>query len=345
MGDKFGNKFNLKTKTVICGVDKGEQGFLLQQGVDIVVGTPGRLLDMLESRYLALSRCTYAVLDEADRMIDMGFEEDVLKILDFMPVSNMKPAEESEDAKKLEDGDFMSENFFSERRFRQTVMFTATMPAAVERLAKGYMRLPATVTIGQTNRPTDRVIQEVHILNHEEHKKNKLLSVLQEGFVPPMIIFVNSKKGADLLSKNLGKIGYQACTLHGGKGQEQREYALKSLKDGSKEILVATDLAGRGIDVKDVSLVINFDMAKTVEQYIHRIGRTGRAGKTGHSVTFLTGGDAHCFYELKQLLIESPISKCPPELDKHPEAQQKMTMKDMGHFWAAKQNEKEYSRR
>lgn len=224
-------------------------------------------------------------------------------------------------------------------------MFTATMPPAVERLAKSYMRKPATVLIGESGKPTDRVKQEVHLLNHEEHKKSRLMTVLQAGFEPPVVVFVNSKKGAELLAKNLSKIGYSAVTLHGGKGQEHRQYALESIKNGSKEILVATDIAGRGIDIKDVSLVINFDMAKTVEQYIHRIGRTGRAGKTGVAVTFLTGGDAHCFYDLKQLLIESPLSKCPPELDKHPEAQQKMTMKDMGHFWAAKQNEKEYSRR
>jgi len=343
--DKFGKKFDITSITVIGGQDKGDQGFRLQQGVDIVVGTPGRLLDMLESRYLALSRCTYVVLDEADRMIDMGFEEDVMKILDFMPVTNEKPAEGSEEADNLENPEWMVQNFGSMRKYRQTVMFTATMPAAVERLARGFMRMPGTITIGTSNKPTDRVVQEVHLLNHEEHKKNKLLSVLQQGFVPPIMIFVNSKKGADLLSKNLCKIGYSATTLHGGKNQEQREYALASLKDGRREILVATDIAGRGIDIKDVSLVINFDMAKTVEMYIHRIGRTGRAGKTGHSVTFLTGQDAHCFYEMKQLLIDSPISKCPSELDKHPEAQQKMTMKDMGHFWAAKQNEKEYSRR
>ena len=344
--DKFGEeKFGLITQCVIGGVDRGNQGFDLQQGVDIAVGTPGRLLDMLESHYLALGRCTYVVMDEADRMIDLGFEPDVLKILEFMPLTNAKPNEDTDEAEKLEDIDYMTKNFLSERKFRQTVMFTATMPAAVERLAKSYMRKPATVNIGQTNKPTDRVKQEVHLLNHEEHKKARLMQVLQAGFEPPVVIFVNSKKGAELLSRNLCKIGYAAVTLHGGKGQEHRQFALESIKNGSKEILIATDIAGRGIDIKDVSLVINFDMSKTVEMYIHRIGRTGRAGKNGVAVTFLTGADAHCFYDLKQLLIESPLSKCPPELDKHPEAQQKMTMKDMGHFWAAKQNEKEYSRR
>ena len=343
--DKFGEeRFGIRTHCVIGGIDRGSQGFDLQQGVDIVVGCPGRLKDMLESHYLALGRCTYVVMDEADRMLDMGNEPEVLEIMKYLPVSNEKPDDESAN-EYLDDCDFMTKNFLSTRKYRQTVMFTATMPPAVERLAKSYMRRPATVTIGEAGKPTDRIRQEVHLLNHEEHKKARLMSVLQGGFEPPVIIFVNSRKGAELLTKNLCKIGYPAVSLHGRKGQEHRQFALESIKNKTKEILVATDVAGRGIDIKDVSLVINFDMAKTVEQYVHRIGRTGRAGNTGVAVTFLTGADAHCFYELKQLLIESPMSKCPAELDKHPEAQQKMTMKDMGHFWAAKQNEKEYSRR
>merc|ERR1712038_2104219 len=171
----------------------------------------------------------------------MGFEPDVLAILGYMPVSNEKPAEETDQANMLEGADIMTKNFLSERKYRQTVMFTATMPAAVERLAKSYMRKPATVIIGQTNRPTDRVVQEVYLLNHEDHKKTKLLQVLKRGFTPPIIIFINSKKGTEILSRNLCKMGYQATTLHGGKGQEQRQLALSQLKSGEKEILVATD--------------------------------------------------------------------------------------------------------
>merc|ERR1712083_337181 len=126
--------------------------------------------------------------------------------------------------------------------------------------------------------------------------------------------------GADVLAKGLEKMGYNAATLHGGKGQEQRELALSGLKEGGKDILVATDVAGRGIDVKDVSLVINYDMAKSIEMYTHRIGRTGRAGKSGKAITFLTTEHAELFYDLKQMLIASPVSHCPPELSNHPEA-------------------------
>ncbi len=125
------------------------------------------------------------------------------------------------------------------------------------------------------------------------------------------------------MAKSLDKMNFSACTLHGGKGQEQRDFALASLKQGNKDILVATDVAGRGIDIKDVSLVINYDMAKSIEDYTHRIGRTGRAGKSGTAITFLTKEDSAVFYDLKMAIMESPLSECPHELANHPDAQQK----------------------
>ena len=157
----------------------------------------------------------------------------------------------------------------------------------------------------------------------ENEKKNKLVKILERHVEPPIIIFVNQKKGVDILAKSLEKMNFSTCTLHGGKGQDQRELALASLKSGSKDILVATDVAGRGIDIKNVSLVINYDMAKSIEDYTHRIGRTGRAGKHGQAITLLTKDDSHLFYDLKQLLLSSPISSCPPELANHPDAQNK----------------------
>merc|ERR1712106_1149244 len=149
------------------------------------------------------------------------------------------------------------------------------------------------------------------------------ISILNSGVEPPIIIFVNQKKGADVLAKGLEKMGYNAITLHGGKGQEQRQLALSGLKEGGKDILVATDVAGRGIDIKDVSLVINYDMAKSIEMYTHRIGRTGRAGKSGKAISFLTSDDSFLFYDLKQTLVSSPVSSCPNDLSSHPEAQNK----------------------
>ncbi|ETN69729.1 helicase protein [Necator americanus] len=156
----------------------------------------------------------------------------------------------------------------------ETVMFTATMSPAIERLARAYLRRPAVVHIGSAGRPTERVEQIVYMLS-EDRKKKKLVEVLEEHFEPPIIIFVNQKKGADLLAKGLSKLNFNPVVLHGGKGQETREYALQALKEKTKDILVATDVAGRGIDIKDVSLVLNYDMAKSIEDYTHRIGRTG----------------------------------------------------------------------
>lgn len=314
---KFGTPLGIRTVVVVGGLSREEQGFKLRLGCEIVIATPGRLIDVLENRYLVLNQCTYIVMDEADRMIDMGFEPDVQKILEFMPVTNLKPdTEEAEDATKL------MENFNTKKKYRQTVMFTATMPPAVERLARTYLRRPATVYIGSIGKPTERTEQIVMMMG-ENDKRKKLMELLSRGLEPPIIIFVNQKKGADVLAKGLEKFGYNSCTLHGGKGQEQREYALASLKNGSKDILVATDVAGRGIDIKDVSMVINYDMAKTIEDYTHRIGRTGRAGKTGIAISFCTKDDSPLFYDLKQLIMSSPISTCPPELLNHPEAQHK----------------------
>jgi len=315
--NKFGIPLGIRTVAVIGGLSREDQGFKLRMGCEIVIATPGRLIDVLENRYLVLSRCTYIVLDEADRMIDMGFEPDVQKILEHMPVTNLKP-----DTDEAEDTEFLVQNFKSKNKFRQTVMFTATMPPAVERLARSYLRRPAYVYIGSVGRPVERVEQIVYVLKEGE-KRKRLVEILNQGIEPPIIIFVNQKKGADVLAKGLEKMGYNAATLHGGKGQEQREFALSGLKAGAKDILVATDVAGRGIDIKDVSLVINYDMAKNIESYTHRIGRTGRAGKSGKAITFLTNDDSALFYDLKMMLQSSPVSDCPSALSQHPEAQNK----------------------
>ncbi|KAM3960140.1 putative ATP-dependent RNA helicase DDX23 [Aphomia sociella] len=315
--NKFGIPLGITSVVVVGGLSREEQGFKLRMGCEIVIATPGRLIDVLENRYLVLNRCTYVVLDEADRMIDMGFEPDVQKILEYMPVSNIKP-----DTDAAEDASVLLANYNTKKKYRQTVMFTATMPPAVERLARTYLRRPAIVYIGSVGKPVDRTEQVVYMIGENE-KRRKLTEILQRGVEPPIIIFVNQKKGADVLAKGLEKLGFNACTLHGGKGQEQRDFALASLKNGSKDILVATDVAGRGIDIKDVSMVINYDMAKTIEDYTHRIGRTGRAGKTGKAVSFVTKEDSALFYDLKQVLLTSSASTCPPELMNHPEAQHK----------------------
>ncbi|CAO3652781.1 unnamed protein product [Cunninghamella blakesleeana] len=314
---KFAVPMGFTCVSIVGGHAITEQAFNMRNGAEIVIATPGRLTDCLDRRIIVLNQCHYVVMDEADRMIDMGFEIAVNTILDALPVSNIKP--EGLDADGVE---LLSKS--DGHKYRQTTMFSATMPTAVERLAKKYLRHPAVVTIGNAGQAGSTVEQRVEMMDDEGRKKNRLIEILStNNYDPPIIIFVNQKKGVDSLAKTLNKLGYHAVTLHGGKSQEQREAALDKLKTGSANILVATDVAGRGIDVKNVSLVVNFDMAKSIEDYTHRIGRTGRAGQSGVAITFLSSWDTDVMYDLKQMLSKSPLSRVPPELARHEAAQTK----------------------
>lgn len=315
---KFAKVLGIRTAVIIGGVSQDVQSMKLRLGVEIVIATTGRLIDVLENRLMVLSRCTYVVLDEADKMIDLGFEPDVQRIFEYMPVSNVKP-----DTEEAQDEKFLKQNWQSKNKFRQTVMFTATMPPSVEKLAKTYLRRPAIVYIGSIGKPVDRVKQRIYYLN-EGAKRSKLFEILRnENPEPPIIVFVNQKRAADFLAKTLEDAGYHACALHGGKDQDKRDTAMTNIKSRSKDILVATDVASRGIDIKDVGMVINYDMSKTIEAYTHRIGRTGRAGKKGEAITFLTREDSHLFYDLKQILLSSPHAHMPSEFANHPDAQVK----------------------
>ncbi|KAH9543003.1 hypothetical protein CY35_13G039500 [Sphagnum magellanicum] len=299
---KFARFLDIRVVSIVGGQSIEEQGFKLRQGCEIVIATPGRLLDCLERRYAVLNQCNYVVLDEADRMIDMGFGPQVMGVLDAMPSSNLKP--ENEDAELDE-----------KKIYRTTYMFSATMPPAVERLARKYLRNPVVVTIGTAGKATDLITQHV-IMVRETEKLDRLCRVLNEMGDKTAIIFVNYKKKVDPLSRQLDKAGYRVTTLHGGKTQEQREISLEGFRNKRFNCLVATDVAGRGIDIPDVAHVINYDMPGKIEMYTHRIGRTGRAGKTGVATTFLTLFDSDVFYDLKQMLVQSN-SPVPPELARH----------------------------
>jgi ATP-dependent RNA helicase DDX23/PRP28 len=294
----------------------------MREGAEIIIATPGRLVDCIERRVLVLSQCCYVIMDEADRMIDLGFEEPVNKILDALPVSNEKPdSEEAEDAYAMQ-----HRGAGAHQRYRQTMMYTATMPAAVERIARKYLRRPAQVTIGNVGEAVETVEQRVEFVAGEDKRKRRLEEILHSGqFKPPIIVFVNVKRNCDAICREVQRMGFSSITLHGSKTQDQREAALASLRNGSTQVLVATDLAGRGIDVPDVSLVVNFNMATNIESYTHRIGRTGRAGKTGVAITFLGNEDNDVLYDLKQMISKSSISKVPEELRRHEAAQQKST--------------------
>lgn len=317
--NKFCAPLGITCISIVGGHAIEEQAFKLRDGAAIVIATPGRLIDCLERRVFVLNQCCYVVMDEADRMLDMGFEEPISKILDALPVTNIKPDDElAENAKA------MSMMLGNKERYRQTMMYTATMPPSIERLARGYLRRPAQVAIGNAGEAVETVEQRVELVQGEEARKKRLETVFKsDEFVAPIIVFVNIKRQCDVIARDIKKMGYSAISLHGSKSQEQREEALAALRNGKVEILVATDLAGRGIDVQDVSLVVNFNMAGSIEQYTHRIGRTGRAGKNGVAITFLGSEDQELFWDLKQMLSKSKISKCPDWLAKHPAAQSK----------------------
>ncbi|KAF2645775.1 P-loop containing nucleoside triphosphate hydrolase protein [Massarina eburnea CBS 473.64] len=311
---KFANPLGFNTAVLVGGHAIQEQVHSLSGGAEIVIATPGRLLDCIERRVLVLNQCNYVILDEADKMISMGFEEDVNKILNALPSSNEKP-----DTDAAEDSVAMTRGMY-----RQTMLYTATLDTAIERVAKKYVRRPARVMIGEQGKAVDTVEQRAEFVPGEDKRKKRLQEILTSGeFAAPVMVFVNIKNNCEAVAKDIRRMGFNPVTLHGSKTQEQREAALKMLDDGRADVLVATDLAGRGIDVTDVSLVVNFNMPKSIDTYTHRIGRTGRAGKMGVAITFWGNEDADVLYDLKQMISKSSVSKIPEDLRKHEAAQQK----------------------
>ena len=301
------------TFTTICivgGQDISQQGFVLRKGVQIAVGTPGRLLDCIENNYLVLNQCNYVVLDEADRMVDMGFEPQISGVLSAMG-GLLKSEDENEFLKEIEKATK------GEELFRITSMFSATMPPGVERIAKTFLRHPVIIKIGDEDSGKNKRITQIVLFLSEGQKMQHLVESLhKQGDGDKCIVFVNSKRQGDSLEKMLISKGFHVGTLHGGRSQEQREETLKYFRDGEYNVLVATDVAGRGLDIKDVTFVINFDMANNIENYTHRIGRTGRAGRHGTAFTYLTEGDSGIFVDLKNYL-ESTGSNVPNQLLYH----------------------------
>jgi ATP-dependent RNA helicase DDX23/PRP28 len=299
---RFSKAMGFHCVSIVGGHSADTQSRSLMQGTHIIIATPGRLVEFVERRLIALSQCYFLVMDEADKMIDMGFEDSLHFILANVP-SNRKEMMESQDT------------------LRQTVMFSATMPPAVEKLAKTYLVTPIHVNVGQAGQVVDRIEQRVEFIQEQGSRLTRLQRILtSREFQPPIIVFVNQKKTCDVVATMLEKYDISCATLHGGKSQDQRESALLGLKKGYKKVLVATDVAGRGIDIKNVSLVVNFDMAKNISEYTHRIGRTGRAGNMGCSITFLGTQDQDVLYDLRVLLTKSPVSIVPPELARNEHA-------------------------
>lgn len=306
---RFAMPLGIRCVSIVGGHAIEEQAFTLRDGCEIIIATPGRLVDCIERRVLVLDRVTYLVLDEADRMLDMGFEEPLNKILDALPVSNEKP-----DTEAAERGDGME-------GYRLTSMYSATITPSIERISRAYLRRPAHISIGQ-GESVDTITQIVEMIQGEDRRKKRLQELLHTKGFDKVIIFVNIKRQVDVIAKDIRNWGLAVVSLHGGKTQDQRESALAQFRS-SGGVLVASDVAARGLDVPDVSAVINFNAPNNISNYTHRIGRTGRAGADGTAITFLGKEDEELYYDLKILLQKSELSKVPEELRKHPAAQQK----------------------
>lgn len=256
----YGKTTRLKSATIYGGVGKGPQRTALRNGIDIAVATPGRLLDFASSNEIDLSFVDILVLDEADRMFDMGFIRDIRKIVALVPEQ------------------------------RQTMLFSATMPPEIQKLAKSILYKPETVEVGKRRDPAKTVAQRaVHIA--EAEKQNLLHHLLDTEPVDKMIVFSRTKYRADRIRKKLDRAGYDAIAIHSNRSQGQRQRALKGFEQGQYQVLVATDIAARGIDIDGISHVINFDAPNVPEDYIHRIGRTGRADATGDAITFVNAAE------------------------------------------------------
>uniref|UniRef100_A0A0D9Y4J9 RNA helicase n=1 Tax=Oryza glumipatula TaxID=40148 RepID=A0A0D9Y4J9_9ORYZ len=246
-------------------------------GVEIVIATPGRLIDMIESHHTNLRRVTYLVLDEADRMLDMGFEPQIKKI-----VSQIRPD-------------------------RQTLYWSATWPKEVEQLARNFLFDPYKVVIigSEELKANHAICQHVEILS-ESQKYNKLVNLLEDIMDGSRIlIFMDTKKGCDQITRQLRMDGWPALSIHGDKSQAERDWVLSEFKSGKSPIMTATDVAARGLDVKDVKYVINYDFPGSLEDYVHRIGRTGRAGAKGTAYTFFTAANARFAKDLINILEEA----------------------------------------
>jgi ATP-dependent RNA helicase DDX5/DBP2 len=282
--DKFGASSEIKNTVVYGGVPKKTQMYDLRRGVEIVIATPGRLIDMLESNATNLRRVTYLVMDEADRMLDMGFEPQIRKI-----VSQIRPD-------------------------RQTLLWSATWPKEVQQISRDFQQDPYQVHVGSLELRANVSIRQIIEVCTDYDKYNKLMFHLRNfNDGSRVLIFVETKKGCDQLTRSLRMEGLPVRAIHGDKSQQERDEALLDFREGRVAMLVATDVAARGLDVKDVRIVINFDMPNQVEDYIHRIGRTGRAGAKGIAVSFFTDKHARLAKELVRILQDAS-QDVPPAL-------------------------------
>jgi superfamily II DNA/RNA helicase len=272
---KYAAKTALRVTCVYGGVDMDPQTEALRKGCEVVVATPGRLLDHLQQKNTSLSQVQIVVLDEADRMLDMGFLPDISRILNLLPAQ------------------------------RQSLMFSATFSEEIKKLAANFLRDPLLIEVARRNATADLITQEV-IKVHESEKTDALLTLLRTrgpdgGRLKQVLVFVNAKIECRRLARQLQKAGVNADAIHGDKTQDERLKALEGFKRGDIEVLVATDVAARGLDIVELPVVINYDVPFNAEDYVHRIGRTGRAGATGLAIMLMTGADERGVQAIERL--------------------------------------------
>jgi len=272
---QYGAQTPLRCAVVFGGVDMEPQTQALRGGVELIVATPGRLLDHLQAKNTSLSQVQSVVLDEADRMLDMGFLPDISRILQQLP------------------------------RQRQSLMFSATFSEEIKRLAANFLVEPVLVEVAQRNAPAETVRQEL-VRVHESEKGAALQALLHARDLSQVLVFVNTKIGARHLSRQLQHDGINADAIHGDKTQEDRMKTLEAFKAGAIRVLVATDVAARGLDITELPGVINYDVPFAPEDYVHRIGRTGRAGASGLAITIASGADDRAIASIEKL-IKRPI--------------------------------------
>ena len=273
----------LRSTVVFGGIDMKPQTAELKKGVEVLVATPGRLLDHIEGKNCVLNQVEYVVLDEADRMLDIGFLPDLQRILSYLP------------------------------KQRTTLLFSATFSPEIRRLASSYLQDPVTIEVARPNATASTVTQHFYSVADDD-KRRALKQIVTATTITQAFVFVNSKLGCARLARSLEREGLKTTALHGDKSQDERLKALESFKQGEVDFLVCTEVAARGLDIKDVPAVFNFDIPFNAEDYIHRIGRTGRAGAEGLAVSFVSHSDQRLIGDIEKL-IKTKIELEPMEFE------------------------------
>lgn len=282
---RIGKSFGLRTAVLIGGSSMGHQIAALRKNPHVIIGTPGRIIDHLEQKTLKLSSIGILVLDEADRMLDMGFAPQIKRILEHVP------------------------------RERQTMLFSATMPSGIVNIASKYMKQPVRIEVARQGSVASEVEQEMFIVSKQQ--KDQLLDKLLSEYNGTVLVFSRTKYGAKKICKAIRHMGHTSAEIHSNLSLSQRRRSLAGFKSGDFRVLVATDIAARGIDVTNIELVINYDLPENAEDYVHRVGRTGRAGKAGKAISFIAPDQKHKVRLIERLvkmqIIISPLPELPPQ--------------------------------